>query len=94
VKELELLSLDNITKETSIGGAITLGNRTIYPIIEVSTIIGKSKIFFGRWITPIALVIVELTQVYVFSLSSQTITLKQLIKKVPSLKKKMNQKLQ
>jgi uncharacterized spore protein YtfJ len=87
--ELKTPSIGDVKKKTSIGGAIKVGDRTIYPIIELSTLNGDKMRFFGAWISPFALVIVEPTQAYAISLTSETITLDQLIKKVPSLKRKI-----
>ena len=73
-------------KDTIVGESFQIEDRTLYPIVRVYTF---KKNFFGAYVCPIALVIVEPPQEYVISLTDETITMEKLLDEVPSLKEKM-----
>ena len=89
---LKIKDLEDIRTDTVIKEAIKIGDRTIYPVIRVSTSGIDGQNFFGARISPIAIVVVEPTRDYVISLTDETITLDQLLEMVPSLKDKMKQR--
>ncbi len=83
------ISSGEVKTDTSVGEVLKIGDRTLYPVIQVSTLNRNGKGFFGVWISPLAIVVVEPTQKYAISLTSEAITLDQLLEKVPSLKEKL-----
>jgi uncharacterized spore protein YtfJ len=83
------ISIGEVKTDASVGEAIKIGDRTIYPVNQVSTLNRNGTGFFGVWISPLAIVVVEPTQKYAISLTSETITLDKLLEKAPSLKEKL-----
>lgn len=81
--------IEKVKTDTLIGEALKIGDRTLYPVIQVSTLNRKGQNFFGAWVSPLAMVVVEPTQEYAIPLTDETITLEQLLEMVPSLKEKM-----
>jgi len=81
-------SIKEVKTETVIREALKIGDRTLYPVIQVLTLKTKGQNFFGAWISPLAIVVVEPTQEYVIPLTDETITLEQILEMVPSLKEK------
>ena len=75
--------------EKLVGESFKIGNRTFYPVMDVFTLSVDGKSFFTVCISPLAMVVVEKKQKYAISLTEETITLTELIEKVPSLKEKV-----
>jgi hypothetical protein len=74
---------------TSVGEAIRVGDRTIYPMIQVSTLDGAARGYFVASMSLLAIVVVEPTRKYAFSLTGETVALDQFLEKIPALKKKL-----
>jgi len=72
--------------DTVIGKALKIDDRTLYPIIQISTLKRKKKNFIGAWISPLAIVIAEPTKEYVIPLTDEDIDHGQLL---DFLKRKM-----
>ena len=89
---LEINDLEGIKTDIVMGGAIKVGDRTIYPVIRILTLGIDGQNFFGAWISPIAIVVAEPTRDYVISLTDETIALDRLLEMVPSLKDEMKQR--
>jgi len=75
--------------DTVVGEVLQVGDRTLYPVLRVSTLNNKGKSFFEVSITPLAMLIIEPTQEYAISLTDEIITLEKLLEMVPSLREKM-----
>jgi len=88
---LKMRFIKEVKTETVVGEALKIGDRTLYPVIQVSTLNRKGKNFFG-WVSPLAIAVVEPTQKYVIPLTDETITLEQILEMVPSLKEKKVQR--
>jgi uncharacterized spore protein YtfJ len=69
----------------SVGDPIEMGQRDIYPVARVSALKGCGCIL-GCMISPEALLIVEPAQAYAVSLTSDEITLDQILAMAPSLR--------
>jgi len=84
----------DIEKKTDIviGEALKIGNRTLYPVVQVSTLNVKKGVFIGGCVLPIAIVIVEPTLEYVISLTEEKLTLEKLFQIAPSFKEKIKTK--
>lgn len=86
---MKIRFIGEVETDISVGEVLKIGDRTLYPVIQVSALNRKRKGFFGVWVSPLAMVVVEPTRKYVISLISETITLDQLLEMVPSLKEKL-----
>ncbi|MCP8304114.1 MAG: hypothetical protein H3Z50_01375 [archaeon] len=87
-REMKLREVKTET-DTVVGEALKIGDRTLYPVIRVSTIKREGEGFFGAWVSPLAMVVVEPAQEYAIPLTDETITLEKLLEMVPSLKEEM-----
>ncbi len=65
--------------DTVVGKALKIDDRTLYPIIQISTLKRKKKDFIGAWIFPLAIVIEEPTKEYVILLTDEDIDQRQLL---------------
>jgi len=72
--------------ETIIGKTIKIDNRTLYPIIQISTL--KKKNFITSWICPLAIVIIEPTKKYIIQLTDKNTNPEKLIKMAQNAMKK------
>jgi hypothetical protein len=86
---LKTESIGEVQTYASVGEVLKISDRTLYPVFQVSTLNRNGKRFFGVWISPLALVVVEPTQKYAVSLTGEAVTLDRLLEKVPSLKEKL-----
>lgn len=68
----------------SIGDAIEIYPRVIYPVARIS-VLGRCKDLLVCWIVPVAVLITELDDAYAISLTMEDITLDQLLAMAPSL---------
>ncbi|MCP8311205.1 MAG: hypothetical protein L6N95_01965 [Candidatus Methylarchaceae archaeon HK01B] len=75
-----------IETDTVVGEALKIGDRTLYPVIRVVTINREGEGFFGVWVSPLAMVVIEPAQEYALPLTEETVTLEKLLEIVPSLK--------
>ena len=73
-----------IETRISIGDAIEIYQRVVYPVARTS-IIRKCGDLLGCWIAPVAVLITELDNAYAVSLTKEEITLDQLLAMAPSL---------
>jgi hypothetical protein len=73
-------------KETwiSIGDAIEIYPRMIYPVARIS-VLGGCEDLLVCWIEPVAILITETDNAYAISLTNEKITLDQLLAMAPSL---------
>ncbi len=82
--------IGEVETATSIGKTLSIDGKTIYPVIQRSTLSrGGGKTIFGVWISPVAIVVVERTAKYVISLTDKVVTLDQLLETTPTLKEKI-----
>jgi hypothetical protein len=72
----------DLKKDTVIGQPLKIGDRTLYPVIIVSTLNTKERSFSGAWISPLAMVVVEPTQKYAVPLTDEPIDLEQILELV------------
>lgn len=68
----------------SIGDAIEINQRVIYPVAKTSVLKNRGKLL-GCWIAPVALLITEPDNAYAISLTEEKITLDQILAIAPSL---------
>jgi uncharacterized spore protein YtfJ len=73
-----------IETKISIGDAIEIHQRVIYPVARVSVLKRRGDLL-GCWIAQVALLITEQDNAYVISLTKEEITLDQLLERAPSL---------
>ena len=71
--------------ETIVGKPLHTDDRIIYPIVEISTLKDESN-FYGAWISPLAIVVVEAEEKYVLSLTDKDLDSDELLQMVSSLK--------
>lgn len=69
-------------KETVIGKPIQIDNKTIYPVIEIITMGNKIQRYAGAEISPIAILVEESDNKYVFSLTSKDINPEKILEMV------------
>ncbi len=69
-------------KETVIGKPIQVDNKTIYPIIDIITMGNKMQRYVGAEISPIAILVEESDNKYVFSLTSKEINPEKILEMV------------
>ncbi|MCL4437370.1 MAG: hypothetical protein M1503_05190 [Thaumarchaeota archaeon] len=87
---MKISSIGQVETKTSIGKTLIVNDKTIYPVIQTSTLSGGAeKTVFGVWISPVALVVVEGTGNYIISLTDRKFTLDQLLGTTPALKEKI-----
>jgi hypothetical protein len=72
----------DIREEMVVGRAFEVGNRTVYPVIQVMTFEGKGRNFFGGRISPLAMVVFEPTREYVVALRDEPFSSEQLLEMV------------
>ncbi|MGZ7044645.1 MAG: hypothetical protein ACXVHM_08620 [Methanobacterium sp.] len=73
IKYVDFLNkFDGLKKDIEVGKPIEIGERTIYPIVEVSELKGSSYEFMN--IVPIALVVVEGENKYMFALNEKEVS--------------------
>jgi uncharacterized spore protein YtfJ len=73
IKYVDFLNkFDRLKKDIEVGKPIEIGERTIYPIVEVSELKGSSYEFMS--IVPIALVVVEGENKYMFALNEKEVS--------------------
>ncbi|BAW32111.1 MAG TPA: hypothetical protein PLO64_05955 [Methanothermobacter sp.] len=73
--------MDKILKtDKIIGKPIKIDDRTLYPIIQISTI--KNKNFITAWIHPIAIVITEPTKKYIIQLTDEDIKTEEILEMI------------
>jgi hypothetical protein len=68
----------------SIGNAIEIYPRAIYPVARIS-VLKRSGDLLGCWIAPVAVLITEPDNAYAISLTNEEITLDRLLTIAPSL---------
>lgn len=68
----------------SIGDAIEIYQRAIYPVARVF-VLGRREDLLAFWIAPVAALIIETDNAYAISLNDEKITLDQLLAIAPSL---------
>lgn len=73
-------------KETVIGKPVKAGNRTFYPVIEIITMGNKIQRYIGAEIFPIAILVEESGDKYVFSLTNKEINPEKILEMVPKNK--------
>jgi len=73
-----------IETRISIGDAIEIYQRVVYPVARTS-ILRKCGDLLGCWIAPVAVLITEPDNAYAVSLTEEEITLDQLLAMAPSL---------
>ncbi len=87
---MKIGSIGEVETKTSIGKTFSVDGKTIYPVIQTSTLSGEGgKTVFAVWISPVAVVVVERTRRQVISLTDKTVTLDQLLETIPALKEKI-----
>jgi uncharacterized spore protein YtfJ len=84
-----MIPIGKVETTTSVGKTLRIGGRTIYLVIQTSTLHKEGKIIFGIWISPIAAVVVERTRKYVIPLTDNAVTLGHLLETTPALKERM-----
>ena len=67
-----LNKFEGLKKDIEVGKSIEIGERTIYPIVEVGKLKGPSYEFMS--IVPIALVVVEGENKYMFALNEKEVS--------------------
>ncbi len=73
-----------IETRISIGDAIEIYQRVVYPVARISAL-KRCGDLLGCWIEPIAILITEPDNAYAVSLTKEEITLDQLLAMAPSL---------
>jgi hypothetical protein len=73
-----------IETRISIGNAIEIYRRAIYPVAR-TTVLKRYGDLVGCWITPLAVLIIEQDNAYAISLTEEKITLDQVLTMAPSL---------
>jgi uncharacterized spore protein YtfJ len=68
----------------SIGDAIEINQRVIYPVAKTSVLKNRGNLL-GCWIAPVALLITEQDNAYAISLTEEEITLDQILAIAPSI---------
>ena len=87
---MKIGSIGEVETKTSIGKTFSVDGKTIYPVIQTSTLSGEGgKTVFAVWISPVAVVVVERTRRQVISLTDKAVTLDQLLETIPSLKEEI-----
>jgi len=81
------VQLKDIRTNIVVGKPFKIGHRTFYPVVRMSTLNNEEQSFFGAWISPLAIVVVEPTQEYAIPVTDESITLQHLFEIVPSLKR-------
>lgn len=76
-----------VEAEIMAGERIEIEGRSIYPVIEVSTLKTQEGTAFGCWITPLAMLIIEQKEQYAISFTGEEMTVDQIGNLVPSLRK-------
>jgi len=77
------------TEELVLGDVVTAGNRTLIPIIRISAAAVSS--FGWMEICPSAIVVVEGKETTVLSITKEEVSLKELLKRLPSLADKIEE---
>ncbi|MGF7119570.1 GerW family sporulation protein [Methanobacterium oryzae] len=70
-------------KETIIGKPIQIDNKIIYPVMEIVTMGKEIQWYIGAEISPIAILVEESGDKYVFSLTNKEIYPEKIIEMVP-----------
>ena len=60
-----------------IGKIFEIGERTFYPVIEISTV--EMGTYFSEWISPVALVVVEPLKKYILPLTEEEVDSEEII---------------
>ena len=74
--------IENLKIDTVVGKALKIDDRTLYPIIRISILKKEERNFFGTWISPLAMVVVEPAEEYVIPLTDEDIDHEQLLQMV------------
>ena len=82
-KAMETPLSSEIETWISIGDAIEIYQRVIYPIARIS-VVKRCGDLLGCWIAPLAVLITEPDNAYAISLTKEEITLDQLLAMAPS----------
>lgn len=77
--------------EISVSEPMKIEDRYIYPVAKISIIKTAEGGVAGSWITPLAMLVIEPNRVYAISLTDNEISVNQLAKMAPSLKKAINE---
>ncbi len=73
--------------EIKAGDRIEIEGRSLYPVIEVSTLKTQEGTIFGCWITPLAMLVIEQKEQYAISFTGKEMTADQIGDLVPSLRR-------
>jgi uncharacterized spore protein YtfJ len=71
--------------ETIVGKPLHIGDRILYPIVQISKLKDDSN-FYGAWISPLAIVVVEAEDKYVLFLTDEDLDSDELLQMVSSIK--------
>lgn len=77
--------------EISVGEPMKIEGRHIYPVAKISIVKTAEGGVVGSWMTPLAMLVIESNEVYAISLTDNKISVNQLAKMAPSLKKAINE---
>ena len=64
-------------KKKKIGKIFEIGERTFYPVVEISTVDMDS--YFSEWISPVAFVVFEPSKSYILPLTEEEIDSEEII---------------
>ncbi len=77
--------------EISVGEPMKIEDRHIYPVARISKVKTAEGGVVGSWMIPLAMLVIESNEVYAISLTDNEISVNQLAKIAPSLKKAINE---
>jgi uncharacterized spore protein YtfJ len=81
----------SIDIEISVGEPMKIEDRHIYPVAKISIVKTAEGGVVGSWMTPLAMLVIESNEVYAISLTDNEVSVNQLAKMAPSLKKVINE---
>jgi uncharacterized spore protein YtfJ len=71
-----------LNKETVVGKPIQIDNKTLYPVIEIVTIGNRIQNYVGAEISPVAILVEESDNEYLFSLTDEEINPEEILEMI------------